>query len=122
MPDNNYITRIEEQGSINISEEVIATIACEAVREVEAVAGFARFFGEIVERLGKKNLQRGVKIAIEENRITVDAYILIQYGAVIADVAQAVQEAVATSIESMTGLSVKAVNVTVCGIAFEKAK
>jgi len=123
MPDHNYITRIEDQGSVNIAEEVIATIACEAIREVESVAGFTSTFGgEIAERLGKKPYSRGVKIAIEENEITVDAFILVQYGAVIADVAKAVQEAVATGVEAMTGLTVKAVNITVGGVAFEKTK
>ena len=124
MPEQNYIVREEAEGSVNISEEVLATIAAEAVREVEGVGGFASSFGgEIAERLGKKSAPaRGVKLIVEENDITVDAFILIQYGSVITDVAQAVQEAVTGGIEAMTGITVKAVNVTVCGVAFEKSK
>ena len=37
-----YMTLPEENGSINISEEVIAAIAVGAVREVEGVSGMYR--------------------------------------------------------------------------------
>ena len=124
MADNNYIVREETGGSVNISEDVLAIIAAEAVREVEGVGGFSiSLGGEIVERLGKKNAPtRGIKLTIEENQVTVDAFIQVLYGSVIAHVAQAAQEAVIAGIEAMTGITVKAVNVTVCGVAFEKGK
>ncbi|MCL2588440.1 MAG: Asp23/Gls24 family envelope stress response protein [Oscillospiraceae bacterium] len=124
MPENHYITRMSEQGSVYISEEVVATIVSEAVREVDGIGGFAHSLGgEIVELLGgKKNIGRGVKIAFEENEVVVEAFILIKYGMVISDVARAVQEKVSESVEAIMGVRVKAVNVTVCGIAFEKTK
>ena len=124
MPENNYIVREEEGGSVHISEDVLAIIAGETVREVEGVGGFVMSFGgEIAERLSKKNHPpRGVKITIEENEMTLDVFILIQYGSVIAEVARAVQETVVADVEAMTGIKVKAVNVTICGVAFEKAK
>jgi len=121
MPENNYIARMSEQGSVYISEEVVAAIVTQAVREVDGVSGFATSLGgEIAERLGKKTASRGVKIAFEENAVLVEAFILVQYGVVIGDAATAVQEAVAESVESITGVRVKTVNVTVCGIQFDK--
>ena len=123
MPENHYIIRANAQGSVFISEDVMATIVAEAVREVEGVGGFATSLGsEIAERLGKKPGHRGVKIALEENEVIVEAFVLVQYGTVISEVAMAVQEAVASSVEAITGVRVKAVNVTVCGIAFTKEK
>jgi len=123
MPENHYITRVSEQGSVFISEDVVATIVSEAVREVDGVGGFATSLGgEIAERLGGKKPSRGVKIAFEENEVVVDAFVLVQYGVVIADVAAAVQEKVADSVEAIMGVRVRAVNVTVCGIAFDKEK
>ena len=123
MPEQNYIVRETAEGSVNISEEVLATIAAQAVREVDGVGGFATTLGgEIAERLGKRAPSRGVKLAIEGEEVTVDTFILIKYGSVIGDVSRAVQDAVTSGIEAMTGITVKAVNITVCGVAFEKTK
>jgi len=123
MADNNYIIRESEQGNVYISEDVVATIVAEAVREVDGVAGFATSLGgEIAERLSKKPSGKGVKIAFIDNEVVVEAFVLVKYGVVISDVAAAVQETVASSVEGMTGVCVKAANVTICGIAFEKDK
>ena len=123
MAEHQYISRTGEQGNVNISEEVVATIVGQAVREVEGVGGFATSLGgEIAERLGKKPGHRGVKIAFEENEVVVEIFVLVRYGMEINTVAEALQEAVASSVEAMTGVGVKAVNVTVCGIAFGKEK
>jgi len=124
MPENHYIIKTSEQGSVYISEDVMATIVGEAVREVEGFGGFAiSLGGEIAERLGKKHgHHRGVKISSEENEVVVEVFFLVRYGMEINTVAEAVQEAVASCVEAMTGVQVKAVNVTVCGIAFDKEK
>ena len=124
MPENHYISRVSEQGSVYISEDVVATIVGQAVREVDGVSGFATSLGgEIAERLGgKRPSSRGVKIAFEENEVAVEVFILVQYGMVINDVATAVQEKVAESVEAIMGVRVRAVNVTVCGIAFDKER
>lgn len=113
MADNKeYITTVEEQGSVNISEDVIVTIAHAAVMEVEGVSGFASKMGQ----------SKGMKIHVGDDKIVVDAYILLEYGVVINDVARAVQNSVLSAIESMTGIVVSAVNVHICGVAFEKGK
>jgi len=90
---------------------------------VEGVGGFASKSGGGVNELlakQKKLPSKSVKIAIEGNEITVEVFILVQYGNVIAEVSAAVQSAVIAAVESMTGVSVRAVNVTIGGIAFEK--
>ena len=122
--DHTYITKTGESGSMNIAEDVIAAIAFEAIHEVEGVGGFASKSSGGNELRGKhkKSSSKTVKINIEQNEITVEANISVEYGTVIAEVAAAVQNAVATAIESMTGVAVRAVNVTVSGIAFEKNK
>lgn len=124
MADNKeYISSVEEQGSVNISEDVIAAIAAAAVMEVDGMNGFAASFGsDIAGFIGKKGSAKGIRISIEEGRITVDTFVLICYGAAISDVAKQIQSAVASAIESMTNIAVAAVNVHVCGVAFEKGK
>jgi len=124
MADNReYISSVGEQGSINISEDVIAAIAAAAVMEIDGVNGFATSFGsDIAEFIGKKGQSKGLRISIEDEKITVDTFVLLCYGAVIGDVAKQIQSSVATAIESMTNIAVTAVNVHVCGVTFEKGK
>ena len=119
----NYVTRVEAQGSVSIAEDVIATIAYEAARSVDGVGGFSTSLGgKIADRLSERASVRGVKVFVEDNEVSIDLFFLVQYGAVILDVTKAVQETVASSMEAITGLRVKQVNVTVCGVAFEKGK
>ncbi len=116
-----YVSRSDKLGNIHISEEVLAVIAAAAVLEVEGIGGLAANLGtDLAELLGKKNLSRGIHIQVEDENVTVDLSILVKYGYTIPDVARAVQEAVAGSIEATSGLTVAAVNVNVGGVVFEK--
>ena len=116
-----YVSRSDELGSIHISEDVLAVIAAAAVLEVEGIGGLAANLGtDLAELLGKKNLSRGIHIQVEDGNVTVDLSILVKYGYTIPDVARAVQEAVAGSVEATSGLTVAAVNVNVGGVVFEK--
>ena len=54
------------------------------------------------------------------DRVTVELAVLMSYGHTIPEVGRAVQDAVKSSVESMTGLTVAAVNVGVGGITLEK--
>ncbi|MEG0035356.1 MAG: Asp23/Gls24 family envelope stress response protein [Oscillospiraceae bacterium] len=115
---DNYITTETEKGKINISEEVIAVMVGAAIAEVEGVAGLANTVGtEIVDLIGKKTLTRGVKVALDDDKITVDVLIMVTFGCVVTDVAEKVQAAVSGALESMTGLS-SCVNVHVSGVSF----
>ena len=49
----------------------------------------------------------------------VDLYVMIRYGYPIPEVAEKIQNAVSTAIESMTGFAAKAVNVHVGGVSFQ---
>ena len=114
-----YITQAEENGNVLISEDVVEVIAEHAVSEVEGAAGiYAKPGNEVAEFVGVKNWGKGLKIMIaEDNSVTIDADILICYGYSVVDVADSVQTAVASAVESMTGVKVDAVNVNVCGIS-----
>lgn len=114
-----YITKIQDNGSVMISEDVIASIVAQSVQEVEGVVGLSVKPGaDIADIIGKKNWGKGMRIVIgEDNSLTVDCDILISYGQSVVAVAQNVQETVSGHLESMTGVKVNAVNVNVCGIA-----
>ena len=114
-----YITKIQDNGSIMISEDVIASIVSQSVQEVEGVVGLSVKPGaDIADIIVKKNWGKGMRIVIaEDNSLTVDCDSLISYGQSVVAVAQNVQETVSSHLESMTGVTVNAVNVNVCGIS-----
>jgi uncharacterized alkaline shock family protein YloU len=113
-----YITQEQENGSVLISEDVIATIVANAVNDVEGVVGLSVKPGsDIADMIGKKNWGKGMKINIGENdELTVDCNVNIGYGQSVVTVAKAVQDAVTAALVSTAGISVAAVNVNVCGI------
>jgi uncharacterized alkaline shock family protein YloU len=119
MADNKqYITQIQDNGSVMISEDVVATIVSLAVKEVEGVVGLSTKPGaDIADMIGKKNWGKGLRITIaEDNALTIDCDIIVSYGQSVVAVAASVQEAVAAALESATAVKVTAVNVNVCGI------
>lgn len=122
MSENKeYVSRSDELGNIHISEEVLAAIAAAATLEVEGVNALSANLGsDLAELLGKKHLTKGIQITMEEDRVKVDLSILMSYGHIIPEVGKAVQEGVKNAIESMTGLEVEEVCVSVTGISFEK--
>ena len=117
----SYITCREENGSINISEDVISGMVRAAVMEEEGVAGLCNTAGaEIAELIGAKTLTKGVKVQFAEDKIVVDTIITVSYGSKIVEVARAVQEKLVNVIQGMTGFEKAEIHVHVAGIAFEK--
>lgn len=119
MAENKqYITQAQENGTVLISEDVIAAIVAQSVKEVEGVVSLnVKPGSDIADMIGKKSWGKGMKIVItEDNTLRVDCDILIGYNQSVVAMAQAVQESVTSHLESMTGVKVEAVNVNVCGL------
>ena len=119
MAENKqYIMQSQENGTINISEEVIAAIVAHAAVDVEGVAGLnAHPSNDIVELIGKKTSVKGVKVTIlENNSVAIDCNVNINYGESIVEVSAATQEAVKNALESLAAIDIASVNVNVCGI------
>jgi uncharacterized alkaline shock family protein YloU len=119
MAENKeYMTRQEDMGVIQVSEDVVATIATSAALEVDGVGGLLS--GNMSDFMGgKKMTARGVRVEMDEDKIVVNLFIMIRYGCAIGEVAGKVQNAVFAALEGMTGFQVGAVNVHVGGISFE---
>ena len=120
MADNReYLTRVEENGSISISEEVIASIAADTMREIEGVGAMGQnMTAQLTEQFTGKKGVHGVRAELDGEEIVVDIYMMVCYGHAIPEVAKKVQDAVGVAVASMTGYSVKSVNVHVSGISF----
>lgn len=124
MAENReFIIRNTEDGNVSISEDVIAIIACEAMREVEGFGGAAvSLSGELQDLIGRRNASRGVRVTGGDAGVTVDTFISVRAGCSVTKTARAIQDAVCKAVQDMTGIQVAAVNVNVSGIAFDKEK
>lgn len=123
MAENKeYYSQTLENGSIQISEEVLASVAAAAVLEVDGVCGLSSTIGtDIAEMLGKKMLAKGVRLTGEENdALCIDCDVVAKFGVPVFELAKNVQSNVKACVESVTGMSVSQVNVNVCGIALPK--
>ena len=105
-------------GQIQIADEVVGVIAVTAALEVEGVVsgshgkGFTEFFG-------KKGHTKCVKVAKDENEAVVDMEIIVKFGTKVQKIAAEVQEKVKSTVETMTGLNVAVVNVSITGVVKE---
>lgn len=119
----DYISQSLENGAIHISEEVIVSIASMAALDVDGVYGLGGGSAKELGKLAKKVTNKDdVRVVISENdEISIDCYIIVLYGYSVVDVAKAVQEAVASTVESTTGRKVTDVNVSVGGICMSKS-
>lgn len=121
--ENIVNPEIEQNGNVNISDEVVSIIASLAASEVKGVAGMANSLsGGFAELLGKKNLSKGVKVNLDAESVALDLSVIVEYGTKIPDVAWNVQEKVKNEVEAMTGLTVTAVNISVDGVNVPKAE
>lgn len=117
--NREYLTQNETEGSINISEDVVAAIAAEAIGEIEGISSMMTSMTEqLTEPFKGKKPTRGVHMETQDGEITLDVYLIVKYGYAIPELAGKVQEGVMGAVASMTGFSVKAVNVHVGGISF----
>ena len=110
-------------GKVEIAPEVIEVIAGIAASEVEGVSQMRGSFATgVVERLGKKNHGKGVKVELAEEGIIIDVYCIMKFGVSIPTVAQKIQDNIRQTLLNMTALEADEVNVHIVGVQFENQK
>ena len=107
-----------ELGRIQVSDEAIAEIAATAALKVGGVAGLgtAGRLETLAQVLGVDSGGRGVSVETAGSEVGLRLNLLVDFGADIAQVGLAVQEAVREAVEGMTGLDVSEVEVLVQGV------
>lgn len=107
-------------GAIKVHKNVIASIATLAASEVEGVKRVGgNFKSGLIELVGKKFLS-AINVEINKNEeVRLEVPLIVKYGYNIPDVAGKAQENIRNSIERMTSLSVKDININIQGIEKE---
>jgi uncharacterized alkaline shock family protein YloU len=106
--------QVQYSGRIQVSPTAIASIANEAVLTCYGVVGTTAkdLTTGIADALSRER-KRGVEVRIEEGRIIIDVYVIIEYGTRIAAVARSIMNVVKFNIERALGIPVAEVNVHV---------
>lgn len=108
-----------EMGNIDVSEEVIATIAGGAALECYGLVGMAsrsQIKDGIAELLGRDNLSKGIEVRTNEAGVELDLYIIVSYGTKISEVAHNVQTKVKYALNQALSLHANTVNIYVQGV------
>jgi len=111
-------------GTIKISEEVIAAIATTAAMEIEGVYKVNTKMSPSVKNISSqlKHIVKGVNIVKDDDGVDITLQLVIKHGYNIPEVSQKVQKNISESLSGMTGLVIKRVNVIVASVAEEKTK
>jgi uncharacterized alkaline shock family protein YloU len=98
-----------KNGQAFIAERVIASIARAAALEIDGVLGIVG-----------QSRQGGIKTEITGRDVTVEFAVNARLGTRLQKVTELVQERVKMTVDTMTGLSTKTVNVNVIAVALPK--
>jgi uncharacterized alkaline shock family protein YloU len=107
----------KEGDSIRISSEVIAVIAGLVSSDIPGIAGMSGgLVGGIAEKLGRKDLTKGIKVQVNGDKVVIDMNVIAEYGTSIVEATDKLKNATRISVEKSTGLKVEAININVQGI------
>jgi len=111
---------MENNINLTVSDEVISTIVEKTVMSIPGIYDInGGIIDGITNMLGSKRM-RGIKVDIDNKSVSIDIYVIVEYGVKIPDIAWDIQDKVKKIIEDMTGLNVTAVNIHIQGINFKK--
>lgn len=118
-----YTLENGNMGQVQIADEVVAIIAGLAATEVEGVASMAgNITNELVSKLGKKSLSKGIRVKVEDGIVNVNVALNIAYGYSVPKTCKKVQDKVKAAIENMTGLEVEKVDIQIANVSISKEK
>lgn len=111
----------DKKGAVLISDDVVAVIAGLAATEVKGVSAMAgNITNEIMSKVGRKNLSKGVKVVIQGKRVKIGLAIMMEFGYNIPGTCSKVQDRVKSAVENMTGLTVTDVDIRIVSVEMRK--
>jgi uncharacterized alkaline shock family protein YloU len=104
--------KIQARGKIEVAQAAIASIVSEAVQTCYGVVGTVpkNFATGLVDILSTDR-KRGVQVVVRNGEITVDLYVVVEYGTRISSVAESIKDVVKYQVERALELPVVEVNV-----------
>ena len=110
------VTINTKNGTVDIENDVIATIVGASTTEIFGVVGMTSknaVKDNFKTLLRQENYAKGVVISANDNGVDVDIYVIVSLGVKISEVAKNVQERVKFNLENQLGITANSVNVFV---------
>lgn len=113
---------INEHGIVSIDNEVITRIAGLAAMDCYGIVGMAikNVKDGFVQLLKRESITKGIKLNINENKVSLDFHIIVEYGTNISAIADNLINTVKYKIEDTIGLEVEHINIFVEGVRVDK--
>jgi uncharacterized alkaline shock family protein YloU len=108
-------------GSVSISDDVIASIAMSAAKEVEGFGSFSPRIPDMLTQILPESIapsRKSVKVYNVDGEIRIQLFINVKDGSDVNKVSADIMSAVKNSVQNMTDKAVSKVNVCVQGIDF----
>lgn len=104
-------------GTVDVSPTAVLSVANYAINQCYGVVGMAQknLVDGLARRLARDS-RRGLEVTIDPDGITIDTYVIMEYGTRIRAVAESIQSTVKFHVEKAFDMPVKAVNVYVQGL------
>jgi len=113
----------EGTGAIRIADDVLAVIAGTAALEAEGVAGLAGYYSnDLNSKAVRKHMAKGVSVKVSGGTVSFHLVITVKFGSKLQEVSREVQQRVKGAIETMTGLAVAEVNISVAALVGENKR
>lgn len=103
-------------GNITIDKEVIAQYAGTVAMECFGIVGMGITVKDVVKLLRKDNLDKGITVTINNNKLTLDFHVIVSYGVSILAVSDNLIDNVKYKVEEFTGMEIEKINIFVEGV------
>lgn len=107
------------QGKITVAPDVLVDIARMSALSVRGVSRMAQVTGG-VNRLFKRGVNDGVRIAVEDNTIVASLYLILNPDVNIREVGRNVQQQVARALQEMIGMDVAEIEIHIEDIDYKR--
>ena len=107
---DRHLIHASELGRVSVSSEAIAQIVGHTAAECYGVVDMAER-GRIARLVARDKLTQGIEVGGRDGALTLDLYVIVEYGLNLAEVAATVRSRVGYEVERLTGLQVAAVEV-----------
>ncbi|MBE7029260.1 MAG: Asp23/Gls24 family envelope stress response protein [Ruminococcaceae bacterium] len=123
--EEENINTTVETGDITVSENVIASIAKNALSEIEevhSVVGESSDSKSFLDMISDKatGKDKGIKVEFKENNeLNIEVFVVLKYGTNLISVSKVIQEKIKDAVESIAGMHVLDIDVFIEGVVAE---